>query len=330
VVEAGVQGVSRYHTQSGCPPGSDRDPTNHTMRIFLTGATGYIGSAVLEALLRAGHEVTALVRNSERAAIVTARGGRPVVGDMGEPASYRDAAQGHAAFVHAAFENSPRGPEVERTLLDTLAPVARQTPGAVFVYTSGVWVLGRTRKPATEESPVNPPPVVAFRPGHERLVLEAAGDGLRSLVVRPGIVYGGSRGIVADMFRDAANGLMRVIGSGENHWPLVYDRDLGELYVRLIAQADASGIFHANDEGDERVNDIVEAVAQHGSAKADVRHVPLAEARTKMGPVADALVLDQIVRSPRARALGWAPSLHRVSRNVARLSEEWRSGRETA
>ncbi len=299
------------------------------MRIFLTGATGYIGSALLDALVRAGHEVTALVRNRERAAFVTARGGRPLVGDMGEPASYREAAQGHGAFIHAAFENSPRGPDVERILVDTLCPLARQTPGAVFIYTSGVWVLGSTREPATEESPLNPPAMVAFWPSHERLVLEAGGNGLRSIVVRPGIVYGGSRGIIGDMFRDAANGLMRVIGTGDNHWPLVYDRDLGDLYTRLVAHADASGIFHANDEGDERVNDIVEAVAQHGPAKADVRHVPLAEARTKMGPIADVLVLDQIVRSQRARALGWTPSLHQVSRNVARLSEEWRSGRET-
>jgi hypothetical protein len=62
----------------------------------------------------------------------------------------------------------------------------------------------------------------------------------------------------------------------------------------------------------------------------DVRHVPLAEARAKMGPYADALALDQRVRSPRARALGWSPSLHSVAGNVARLQEEFRTRREAA
>jgi hypothetical protein len=62
----------------------------------------------------------------------------------------------------------------------------------------------------------------------------------------------------------------------------------------------------------------------------DVRHVPMAEARAKLGPYADALALDQIVRSPRAHALGWAPSIHSVAGNVPRLTEEFRSKREAA
>jgi nucleoside-diphosphate-sugar epimerase len=149
-------------------------------------------------------------------------------------------------------------------------------------------------------------------------------------VVRPGIVYGGWRGIIGDMLRDARNGLMRVIGTGDNHWPLVYDRDLGDLYARLVARSDASGVFHCNDEGDERVNDLVEAIVAQPMLRPDVRHVPLVEARKKLGDLADALVLDQIVRSPRARALGWAPTLKGVGRSAARLLEEWRNGREAA
>jgi nucleoside-diphosphate-sugar epimerase len=158
------------------------------------------------------------------------------------------------------------------------------------------------------------------------MVLQAARDGLRTIVVRPGIVYGGARGIVSDLFRDAANGLIRVIGSGENHWALVYDRDLADLYVRLVASPDASGVYHATDEADERVNNLVEAIGSHVSGSPDVRHVPLKEARSKFGDYGLALALDQVVRSPRARALGWAPSLRSVSGNIPRLLEEWRAG----
>ena len=148
-----------------------------------------------------------------------------------------------------------------------------------------------------------------------------------SVVVRPGVVYGGGEGIIGDMFKAASNGLVRVVGDGNNHWPLVYDRDLADLYGRLAGQPYASGIYHANDEGDERVNDIVDAIKPYLPVKPDVRHVPIEEARQKMGPFADALALDQVVRSPRARALGWTPSLHSVGGNAARLLEEWRASR---
>lgn len=299
------------------------------MRLFLTGGTGQVGSAVLDALVRAGHHVDALVRNSEKAALVQSRGAHPVLGELGEAASYADAAAAADGFVHAGFESSPRGPNVDAAALDVALQPSKR-PGRVVVYTSGVWVLGSKSAPADEEAPLDPIELVAWRPEHERRVLDAAARGLRAVVIRPGVVYGGWRGIVADLFKDAANGLVRVVGTGENHWPLVYDRDLAELYARVVSNGAASGVYHANDEGDERVNDLVAAIAAHAPIRPSVRHVPIAEARQKMGALADALALDQIVRSPRARALGWHPSLHSVAGNAARLFDEWRQGREAA
>lgn len=297
------------------------------MRIFLTGPTGYIGSAVLDALIRAGHQVTALVRGLSSGAPIVAKGAQITVGNLAEPDSYRVQAAGFDAYIHAAFEASPRGGEVDRLAVETLIDVARRRPGTALVYTSGVWVLGATPTPVAEDAPLDPPAMVAFRPAHERMVLDAQANGMRTVVVRPGIVYGGARGIVSELFRDADNGLMRVIGSGDNRWPAVYDRDLADLYARLVGAAEASGIYHATDESDERVNEIVSAIARHAPSKPAVRRVPIAEARKKLGPYADALVLDQVVRSPRAHALGWAPTLGSVTRSVPRLFEEWRNAR---
>ena len=173
--------------------------------------------------------------------------------------------------------------------------------------------------------------MVAWRPEHERLVLAASrGTALRTMVLRPGVVYGGARGIIGDMLKNAANGLVRVVGDGRNRWACIYDRDLADLYTRLVAHPDASGVFHVNDEADERVEDIVDSIARQARMRPDVRHVPIEEARTKMGPYADALALDQVVRSTRARELGWAPTLHSVAGNVARLNEEFRTAREAA
>ncbi len=299
------------------------------MRIFLTGGSGYVGSAVLDAFVRAGHRVYALVRTPEKAAEVQARGGKPLLGDLTTPASYADAAAAADGVVHAAVEYSARAPKLDAAALDVLlAPSSKSS--RFVIYTSGVWVLGNCPAAADETAPLNPTEMVAWRPAHEERVLNTAAMGIRPVVIRPGLVYGGSRGIVSDIFKDAANSLIRVVGSGENHWPLVHDRDLAELYVRLAATPKASGIFHANDEGDERVNDIVAAIAAHAKTRPSLRHLPLTEARKKMGPYADALALDQIIRSPRARALGWSPSLHSVAGNAARLFEEWRRGKEAA
>jgi len=304
------------------------------MRFFLTGATGYIGSAVLEAGLRATHQVTALVRDPEKAEHVSSRGATAVIGELSRPASYAAAAEKCDVLIHAASD-AKRKQVVDREAIDTLMAAAerRVEKGlpACVIYTSGVWVLGHTQGAAKEDAPMDPPAHVSWRPEHEALVLTGSPSGrVRTAVIRPGIVYGGARGIIGDLLKDARNGLLRVVGDGRNHWPCIYDRDLADVYLRVASSPDASGIFHVNDEADERVDDIVDSISRHVRTRIDIRHVPLSEARTKMGTYADALALDQIVRSPRARALGWSPTLHSVAGNVARLLEEFRTAVEAA
>ena len=304
------------------------------MRIFLTGATGHIGGAVLDVLLRAGHQVTALVRDNEKAARVAARGAYPVVGNLADPESYRPAADAQDGYIHTAFDRSGNGVGLDRQTIEALLAAARRprtsraagTP-RFFIYTSGAWVIGRAPQPVDEGAPLAPITLAQWRVAHDELVLSANDAQLRTVVVRPGVVYGGAEGLVGDLFKMAANGLVRVIGDGNNHWPLIYDRDLADLYLRIAANDAASGVFNANDEGDETVNDIVTAISPYLAHRPDVRYVPIEEARAKMGPLADALALDQVVRSGRAHSLGWSPSLHSVSGNAARLLEEWRAAR---
>src|SRR6476646_2978832 len=90
------------------------------MRVFLTGGTGYVGAAVLDALVRGGHHVDALVRNNEAAARVQARGATPVRGDVMRPVSWRDAAAAADGAVHAATEYGPRVRELDQVAVDTL------------------------------------------------------------------------------------------------------------------------------------------------------------------------------------------------------------------
>src|SRR5256885_3272997 len=170
------------------------------MRIFLTGATGYIGAAVLDALVRGGHDVTALVRNKEKARGVAKRGGHPAIGDLADPESYRAAAEAQDGYVHAAFDaRSGRGAAIDRLVIDTILEAARRprTAGATaparrfVIYTSGVWVLGSTPDPATEDAPINPVQHVSWRPDHEQMIASAKPDHLRTPILRPGGAYGG-------------------------------------------------------------------------------------------------------------------------------------------
>src|SRR6185503_6878417 len=97
------------------------------MRIFLTGAIGYVGTAVLDALVRGGHDVTALVRDNEKARRVAKRGAHPVVGNLAEPETFRAVADGQDGYVHAAYDSSSgRGPAIEQAALETILAAAKR------------------------------------------------------------------------------------------------------------------------------------------------------------------------------------------------------------
>jgi len=266
-------------------------------KVFLTGATGYIGSAIADALLAAGYSVTGLARSDEAARKLRAKGIAPFEGDLMSPVDLAKAAAASAAVIHAGTTNDGR---IDREAILAMGNALR--PLTPFLYTSGIWVLGDTGgKIADETWELNPPALVAWRPDVENLVIAAARIGVRSVVIRPGIVYGRGGGIAADFVPSAREtGAARFVGTGENHWPVVHVDDLADLYVRALGSVGGT-LFHATDGFAYRVREIAEAAGVTESW-------PLDEARKTLGAYADALVLDQLVSSEKAqRAFGWQP-----------------------
>jgi nucleoside-diphosphate-sugar epimerase len=285
------------------------------MRVFVTGATGYIGSALVEALRNAGHELIGLVRSEEGAALVAALGAEPVRGEMHEPAGWLAQATACDAAIHAALDRSPDGSARDRRALDALLDAVhegarRSRAPRSLVYTSDVLVLGATGgEPAGEDRPPDPPEAVAWRPAHEEVCLRAATELVATAVVRPGMVYGGKRGgHLAGAFTAGVRGeAPTMIGDGMNRWAFVHRDDLAALYV-LIVEKRARGVFHGVDGSAVRVTDVFGRAARAAGGHLPPLMIPVEGARQNMGALADAMSLDQVVVAPRAAALGWRPA----------------------
>src|ERR1043166_3485351 len=129
------------------------------MRVFLTGATGYIGRALATSLRERGHDVGALVRPESDSHRLRDAGVVILAGDMASLPTLSDALSGYDVFVHAAQSNSPADAEL---IPQSLATFAAQK--GFLIYTSGVWVLGNTTGVADESPPGNPLPIAAGRP----------------------------------------------------------------------------------------------------------------------------------------------------------------------
>lgn len=277
------------------------------MKVFVTGATGYIGSAVCEALRAAGHQPLGLARSDEKAGILSARGDLPHRGSLQDPESLARGCRESDAAIHTAMSFTPDAGHVDRAAVEAMLAALRDS-GKPFIYTSGVWVYGDTGdRMLGEIAPLNPPPLVAWRPAVEELVLEANGRGVRSMVFRPGMVFGRGGGFLAGFFRDArTRGAVRVIGDGKNFWSCVHAGDLADLYVRAVLRPAGGQLFVACGGMPQQVNRIAGAVAEACGVPGKVEYVPLEAARAELGPMADCLAMTCKAGSTKpARFFGW-------------------------
>jgi nucleoside-diphosphate-sugar epimerase len=278
------------------------------MQVFLTGATGYIGSAVAEALRKAGHTVVGLARSEDQMHMLAARSLGGHRGDLRDPASLAEGARHADAVIHTALAATADAPQVDRAAVQAILDELNQF-NRPFIYTSGCWVLGNTGdRVADEGTPLAPIPLVAWRPAVEQLVLDAALHGVQGIVLRPVMVYGRGGGLVRAFVESARqHGAARVVGDGRNRWTFVHVDDLADLYVRALGAASGTLLFGAHGPA-LPVRDVAEAASRAAGAGGKIEIVPLEEARKTMGPMADGLALDQQVSGERAmRLLGWRP-----------------------
>lgn len=284
------------------------------MTIFLTGASGYIGGAVAVRLLRDGHRIRGLVRSPEKAAQLEALGVEPVIGDLSDTALLAREAKAADAVVNAASADDRAAVEA---VLDALTG-----SGKPFLHTSGTSVVAddaggewASDRIYDEGTPVEPVPGKAARVAIDRLIVEAAGRGVRSTVLCNSLIYGTGPGLNADSVQIPTlvaearkSGVVRHVGRGLNIWSNVHVDDMAELYTLALARAPA-GAFYYVENGEASFAEAAAAIARRlGLGAPQPWPVDDAIAALGFGHAVYSLGSNSRVRGKRARAeLGWAP-----------------------
>src|SRR5205823_7915859 len=234
------------------------------MKVFCTGASGYIGGSVAAHLVAAGHQVTGLVRSPEKADAVRAKGIQPLLGTLDDAERLAQAAQAADIVVNAASADHEGA---VTALLDALAG-----SGKPFIHTSGSSIVGtrakghRSDAVFDESTPITPTPARAARVALNDRILSHRDKGCRPVIICPSLIYGLGRGVEPHSTQvpllvalARKRGCATHAGPGENVWSNVHIDDLMALYVLAIESA-PPGAFLFAENGENSMREVCEAI----------------------------------------------------------------------
>jgi nucleoside-diphosphate-sugar epimerase len=282
------------------------------MRVFVTGASGWIGSATVDELLAAGHEVTGLARSDASAAALEAKGARVRRGDLDDLASIRAGAEDAEAVIHLAnkhdWSNPAASAAAERAAVATIgdALVGTNRP---FLLASGVAGLTQGGALCTEAdaSPFHGPD--APRGGSENLALEFVDRGVGTVSLRfsPTTHGAGDHGFIAAIAAVAREkGVSGYPGDGTNRWAAVHVSDAARLVVLGLAKAPAGTRLHAVAEEGVPTREIAEAIGR--AFGLPVASIAPDDVLAHFGWIGNFFAMDLAASSAATRELlGWTP-----------------------
>jgi nucleoside-diphosphate-sugar epimerase len=276
------------------------------MRVFVTGASGWIGSAVTAELIASGHEVVGLARSDASAAAVEAAGAAVQRGDITDLDSLRAGAEGvdgiiHTAFIHdfSAMENAAT---VDAAAVNLFGDLLEGTDKPL-VFASGI--LGAAR---VETDKLDPTKIFSPRMQTEVDALAFSERGVRSAAVRlaPTVHGDGDHGFMAELIRvDRENGDSGYVGA--NRWPAVHRLDAAHLFCLALANAPAGTVLHAIDDEGVPLKQVAEVIGRH--LEVPVVEVAPEDAVAKLGWLGRFLSIDSVASSAITRELlGWEPT----------------------
>jgi nucleoside-diphosphate-sugar epimerase len=282
------------------------------MRVFVTGATGFIGSAVVEELIAAGHQVIGLCRSDEKAAALVAAGAEVHRGSLADLGSLEEGVARSDAVIHLAFNHDfskfAQNCEDDRRVIHAIGSMLRGSDRP-FIVTSGTGMANTVPgQPATEDGPTISANVIP-RAASEEAVASILTDGINASVVRlPQVHDTVKQGLVTSVIAIARKkGVCAYIGDGQNRWPAAHVLDVARLYRLAIEKAQPGAKYHAVAEEGVRLRDIVEALGQR--LKIPTRSIAPEEAQTYFGWLALFASHDMPASSEKTRKrLRWEPT----------------------
>ncbi len=282
------------------------------MKVFLTGATGFIGSVVAEKLLAKGHKVLGLARNEAAENKLHEKGIEPFRGDLKNVESLKRGARESDAVIHTAFNFDFS--DLDGSLKTEKAAVAAFVDALAntnkpFIVTSGALLLGDTKEAvAGEDFPYDRNSPFYSRAESDESALKALQVGVRSIVLRFPLVYGrgGSSGMKVMIEPAKAAGAVNYVGDGTNRFSAVHVEDAADLYVLALETDSAKGLYHASAET-VSMKDLNEAIAR--LLETEAKSVSIEEASIQFGAMAGLFSINSRLSAEKARReLGWEPN----------------------
>lgn len=276
------------------------------MHVFLTGASGWVGSAVAEDLLAAGHQVTGLVRNAQKAQALVALGMQVVTGTLDDHQLLHDGASRADAVIHTAFNHdfsrfSENCAQDERAI--QILGEALHGSDRPLLVTSGVAMIAPGRLATENDLPFVAP---AYPRRSEPAARELADKGVRAATIRlsPTVHGLGDHGFIPILMDLAKQtGVSAWPEDTENRWAAVHRRDAATLYRLALETGMTQAVYHAVAEEGILFRDIAQAIGKHLGVPAEPR------AREHFGWFADFASLNMAASSEQTRAvLGWNPT----------------------
>jgi nucleoside-diphosphate-sugar epimerase len=282
------------------------------MRVFVTGASGWIGSAAVDELLAAGHDVTGLARSDASAAALQAKGVHVLRGDLDDLAAIASGAEAAEAVLHLAnkhdWSNPAASNAAERAAVQTIGDVLAGT-NRPFLLASGVAALAPDR-PATENDPSPFHGPESPRGGSENLALEFIDRGVHTVSLRfaPTVHGAGDHGFIAIIAAVAREkGVSGYPAEGTNRWAAVHRSDAARLVALGLEKAPAGALLHAVAEDGIPARDIAEAIGQ--AFDLPVRSIAPDDVQDHFGFIGTFFSMEMSATSAATRELlGWTPS----------------------